>query len=179
MSNAAPKLVATPRLTVKPMARSAGSAEKESRVNTVSAEAQRYALGDRIDWLETKPDWAGLKAVGRVESIRTLGEKTSTEFRYFLCSFTDLHRFAATVRRHWAIENQQHWVLDVQFGEDACRTRTHHSAENLAVVRRIALNVLRHNGPPRDSIRRRKLRAALNDEYRSRLLFGHPNPPTA
>lgn len=142
-------------------------------------EIRRYALGDRIDWLETKPDWAGLKAVGRVESTRTLGEKTSTEFRYFLCSFTDLHRFAATVRRHWAIENQQHWVLDVQFGEDACRTRTHHSAENLAVVRRIALNVLRHNGPPRDSIRRRKLRAALNDEYRSRLLFGHPNPPTA
>ena len=84
----------------------------------------------------------------------------------------------AIVRGHWGIENQQHWVLDVQFGEDACRTRKDHSAENLALIRRIALNVLRHNGPPRDSIRRRKLRAALNDEYRLRLLLGQPSPAT-
>jgi len=142
-------------------------------------EIRRYALGERIDWLETQPDWAGLKAVGRVESTRLIGEKTSTEFRYFLCSFTDLDHFATTVRRHWAIENQQHWVLDVQFGEDACRTRKNHSAENLAVLRRMALNVLRHNGPVRESLRRRKLRAALNDAYRLRLLFGQPNTPAA
>ena len=64
------------------------------------------------------------------------------------------------------------------FGEEACRTRNNHSAENLALIRRIALNVLRHNGPPRDSIRRRKLRAALNDDYRSRLLLGAPTPAT-
>ncbi len=82
------------------------------------------------------------------------------------------------VRGHWGIENQQHWVLDVQFGEDACRTRSDHSAENLALIRRVALNMLRHNGPPRDSIRRRKLRAALNDDYRLHLLFGQPTPAT-
>lgn len=142
-------------------------------------EIRRYVLGERIDWLETKSDWAGLKAVGRVESTRLIGEKTTTEFRYFLCSFTDLPRFATTVRQHWAIENQQHWILDVQFGEDACRTRKQHSAENLAVVRRMALNLLRHNGPVRESLRRRKLRAALNDDYRLRLLFAHPNPTTS
>ena len=79
----------------------------------------------------------------------------------------------------WGIENQQHWVLDVQFGEDACRARKDHSAENLAVIRRMALNVLRHNGPPRDSVRRRKLRAALNDDYRLRLLLGQSSPATA
>ena len=141
-------------------------------------EIRRYALGDRIDWLEAKPDWAGLQAVGRVESTRIIGDQTSTECRYFLCSFPDRDRFAAIVRGHWGIENQQHWVLDVQFGEDACRTRKDHSAENLALIRRIALNVLRHNGPPRDSIRRRKLRAALNDQYRLRLLLGHPSPAT-
>jgi predicted transposase YbfD/YdcC len=141
-------------------------------------EIRRYALGDRIDWLEAKPDWAGLQAVGRVESTRIIGDQTSTECRYFLCSFPDRDRFAATVRGHWGIENQQHWVLDVQFGEDACRTRKDHSAENLALIRRIALNLLRHNGPPRDSIRRRKLRAALNDDYRLRLLFGIPTPAT-
>ncbi len=54
-----------------------------------------------------------------------------------------------------------------------------HSAENLALIRRLALNLLRHNGLPRDSIRRRQRRAALNDEYRLRLLFCHPSPATA
>jgi len=141
-------------------------------------EIRRYALSHQIDWLEAKPDWAGLQAVGRVESTRIIGEKTSTECRYFLCSLADRDRFAAIVRGHWGIENQQHWVLDVQFGEDACRTRKDHSAENLAVIRRMALNVLHHNGPVRDSLRRRKLRAALNDEYRLRLLLGQPSPAT-
>ena len=141
-------------------------------------EIRRYALSDQIDWLEAKPDWTGLEAVGRVGSIQILGNQTSTECRYFLCSFPHRDRFAATVRGHWGIENQQHWVLDVQFGEDACRTRKNHSAENLALVRRMTLNLLSHNGLPRDSIRRRKRRATLNDEYRLRLLFGTPTPVT-
>lgn len=142
-------------------------------------EIRRYAVSSQIDWLEAKPDWAGLQAVGRVESTRIIGDHASTECRYFLCSFPDRDRFATAVRGHWGIENQQHWVLDVQFGEDACRTRNDHSAENLAVIRRVALNLLRHNGPPRDSIRRRKLRAALNDDYRLRLLLGQSSPATA
>ena len=137
-------------------------------------EIRRYALSNQIGWLDTKPDWAGLQAVGRVESTRIIGDHVSTECRYFLCSFTDPGQFAVTVRGHWGIENQQHWVLDVQFGEDACRARNDHSAENLALIRRVALNVLRHNGPPRDSIRRRKLRAAFNDDYRLNLLLGIP-----
>ncbi|HRW67874.1 MAG TPA: hypothetical protein P5032_19470, partial [Candidatus Competibacter sp.] len=53
-----------------------------------------------------------------------------------------------------------------------------HSAENLALIRRVALNMPRHNGPPRDSIRRRKPRAALNDDYPLRLLLGQPSPAT-
>jgi predicted transposase YbfD/YdcC len=141
-------------------------------------EIRRYALSSQIDWLEAKPDWAGLQAVGRVESTRIIGDQVSTECRYFLCSFPDHDRFATVVRGHWGIENQQHWVLDVQFGEDGCRTRSDHSAENLALIRRVALNMLRHNGPPRDSIRRRKLRASLNDDYRLRLLLGQPSPAT-
>jgi predicted transposase YbfD/YdcC len=141
-------------------------------------EIRRYAISSQIDWLDAKADWAGLQAVGRVESTRIIGDDVSTDCRYFLCSLTDQRRFAATVRSHWGIENQEHWVLDVQFGEDACRTRRDHSAENLALIRRVALNVLRHNGPPRDSIRQRKIRAALNDGYRLNLLLGTPTPAT-
>jgi len=135
-------------------------------------EIRRYALSEQLEWLAPKPEWTGLQAVGRVESTRLSGETTSTECRYYLCSFTDPARFAEAVRGHWGIENGQHWVLDVQFGEDANRARQDHSAENLALVRRMALNVIRHNGPSKDSLRRRKLRASLNDDYRARLIFG-------
>lgn len=135
-------------------------------------EIRRYALSKQLGWLEAQSEWAGLQAVGRVEATRLIGDTTTTEHRYYLCSFTDPVRFAEAVRDHWAIENSQHWVLDVQFGEDNNRARLRHSAENLAVVRRMALNVIRHNGPSKDSLRRRKLRASLNDEYRAQLIFG-------
>jgi predicted transposase YbfD/YdcC len=115
-----------------------------------------------------------------VESIRILGAKTTTEYRYFLCSHTSLPRFAEEVRGHWGIENGQHWVLDVQFGEDANRTRKDHSAENLGLVRRMALNVIRHHDPAsKESLRRRKRRALLNDQYRSRLIFGEQQVQTS
>lgn len=138
-------------------------------------EVRRYVLSADLGGLEHRGAWAGLRAVGRVESHRIAGDRTTTETRYFLCSFADLPRFAAAARDHWAIENGQHWVLDVQFGEDAHRARTGASAENLALIRRMALNTLRHNGPSKDSLRRRKLRAALNDEYRFQLIFGQPS----
>jgi predicted transposase YbfD/YdcC len=138
----------------------------------VSLEIRRYSLSRDIAWLSQKPEWAGLQAVGRVESVRIIGEKTSTEYRYYLTSLTDLPRFAETVRGHWAIENSQHWVLDVQFGEDAHRTRKDYSPGNLALIRRMALNVIRHNGPSKHSLRLRKIRASLNDDYRFELIFG-------
>ncbi len=137
-------------------------------------EVRRYALSERLDWLGRKSEWRGLAAVGRVESTRIVGDETTTECRYYLCSFTNLARFAEAARGHWAIENGQHWVLDVQFGEDANRARAAASAANLAAVRRMALNTIRQNGPSKDSLRRRKLRASLNDDYRAQLIFGNP-----
>lgn len=85
--------------------------------------------------------------------------------------------FKATVRGRWGVENQQHRVSGVQFREGARWARNDCSAENLALIRRMASNVLRHDDPPRDSIRRRKFRVAPNDDYRSRLLSGTPIPP--
>jgi hypothetical protein len=67
-------------------------------------EIRRYALSDEIAWLEQQPEWAGLQAVGRVESTRIIGETTTTEYRYYLCSLTDPACFADAVRRHWDIE---------------------------------------------------------------------------
>ena len=86
-------------------------------------EIRLYSLGDEIDWLESRHEWAGLQALGRVESIRIIGDPTTTEFRYFLCSHTNWLRLATEVRGPWGIENGQHGVLDVQFGEDDHRAR--------------------------------------------------------
>jgi predicted transposase YbfD/YdcC len=135
-------------------------------------EIRRCYLSAQVDWLEQKPEWKGLAAVGRVESTRIIGDKTTVETRYYLCSFTNRERFAHSVRQHWAIENQPHWVLDVQFGEDANRTRKDHAPKNLALIRRAALNLLTNHGPSKDSLRRRKLRACLSDRYRTELIFG-------
>jgi predicted transposase YbfD/YdcC len=135
-------------------------------------ERRRYALSDRLEWLGQKPQWAGLQAVGVAEAHREINGKASVERRYFLCSFNDLQRFAQTVRTHWCIENQEHWVLDVQFGEDANRSRTQHSAQNLALIRRTALNLLRQDRDSKQSLRQRKLRAAFSDRYREQLLAG-------
>jgi predicted transposase YbfD/YdcC len=136
-------------------------------------EERRYVLSDDIDWLSSKVDWKGLSAVGMVESVRHIKGKTSIERRYYLCSFNDLQKFSNTVRNHWSIENQQHWLLDVQFGEDNNRSRKEHSAKNLATVRRMALNIIRHNDPHnKRSLRQRQNMAAFNDNYRLRLIMG-------
>jgi len=76
------------------------------------------------------------------------------------------------VRGHWAIENSQHRALDVQFGEDANRSRKDHSASNLALIRRMALNRLRSAEDSKLSIRRRNMRAGFNREYRHKVIFG-------
>ena len=100
----------------------------------------------------------------------------SQEYRYYLMSFTDLSRFTEVARSHWAIENSQHWVLDVQFAEDANRARKDASASNLALIRRMALNVLRHNDHAKRSIRTRKILASINDDFRFSLIFGSQDP---
>ena len=136
-------------------------------------EERRYGLSSQIDWLAAKPEWSGLTAVGMVESVRHIKGEISIDRRYYLSSISDLCQFSSVVRNHWAIENQQHWVLDVQFGEDANRSRKDHSAKNLAVVRRMALNVLRVNDPEsKRSLRQRRRKAAFNDDYRLKLILG-------
>jgi len=137
-------------------------------------EIRRDVVGEALDWLTQKPEWPGLSAVGRVESIRQRGDKTTTDCRYCLCSFTNLTHFAETVRGHWGIENREHGVLDVHFGEDANRTRKHHAAANLGLVRRVALNLRRRHPTDKNRLRRRQRRACLNDDYRACLLFGAP-----
>jgi len=90
--------------------------------------------------------WPGLKGIVRVESERTVAGKTSLEHRYYITSRSKLSAKSALAasRSHWGVENQLHWVLDVAFREDDCRVRTGNAAETFAVVRHVALNLLKH-----------------------------------
>ncbi len=97
-------------------------------------EKRRCVVSTDLDWLGARSEWAQLKALAMVESTRSVGNKQSTERRYYLCSITHTKRIARSIREHWHIENEQHWVLDVQFGEDGNRTRKDHSATNLTRI---------------------------------------------
>lgn len=101
-------------------------------------------VSDQLDWLEKRSDWPDLKTVAMVESRVTVGNETTTEYRYFISSLpANAQEFAQAIRSHWAIENSLHWVLDVTMGEDLSRVRKDHAPENMAMVRHIVLNLLR------------------------------------
>ena len=109
-------------------------------------ETRRYYLVDDplyMKYLESYEKWPNLHSIGMVEAQREVDGVVSRDRRYFLCSIGSVQEFAQAARGHWSIENGLHWVLDVAFREDLNRTRTDHSAENLSVLRHIALNLLR------------------------------------
>ena len=102
-----------------------------------------------------------------LERARTVGERTTTERVCYISSLpADAKRIGQAVRSHWEIENRLHWCLDVQFGDDYARARAGHVAHNLALVRHIALNLIRLDF----SIKTKRLLAATSDEFRAKLL---------
>lgn len=139
-------------------------------------ETRTYYLSTELDGIRNAKAWKGIVAIGMVESRREIlgkEQEPSVERRYFISSIADLAKFAELVRGHWSIENRQHWILDVQFREDENRlSKT--AAKNLAVIRRMGLNLLRRDVQDKRSTRRRKIHAMLNVAYRETLLFGSP-----
>lgn len=117
--------------------------------------------------------YAGLRGVVEVTSYReeTRGRAGETvERRYYMTTLDGpVAAIAAKIRAHWAIENSLHHVLDVEFGEDASRTRDRDAAVNLSVIRKVAMNFL-STGKSKAGIKHRRLKAALSDEYRTDVL---------
>lgn len=135
-------------------------------------EIRRYYQSADLEWFADLKEWEGLRSVGMVESIRQVGDAApTTEWRYYLSSLpVDVERFARSVRGHWGVENSLHWVLDVQMGEDRSRARAGHAPENLATLRRLALNLLKQEKTKKRGVRGKQLNAGWNHAYLLRLL---------
>lgn len=137
-------------------------------------ERRRYTvLGgpELVAGLDPKGAWAGLQAVVRVEATRRQGAAALDETRYYLTSLApEAQRLGQAIRQHWEVENRLHWVLDVIFQEDACRVRTGDGAQNLAILRHLALNLLRQDTQVKSSLAKKRFRAALDDQYLTHLL---------
>lgn len=134
-------------------------------------ETRCYYQSDQLDWFADLAKWEGLKSVGVVESTRELDGVKTTERRYYLSSLPlNVELFARAVRGHWGVENKVHWVMDVCFGEDQSRARTGHAAENLATLRRLALNLLKKESTKKRGIKGKQLNASWNHAYLLKLL---------
>lgn len=121
--------------------------------------------------LEQVGVWTGLKSMIMVESIREIGEKRTSERRFYISSLEpDSKQIGNAIRAHWGIENKLHWCLDVTFKEDACRMRTGHAAENFNIIRKITMNLLRLETSMKRSIPKKRLYAALHDKYLAEVL---------
>lgn len=134
-------------------------------------ELRRVSASDDIDWLADKSHWKGLRSVVMVESERTVGDKTSFERRYYLSSLAaDAALLGERIRGHWGIENQLHWVLDMAFDEDRSRIRRGHGPDNFALLRKIALILLKREKTLRRGLEGKRKRAAWDHDYVLKVL---------
>jgi predicted transposase YbfD/YdcC len=136
---------------------------------------RRVFVCPEVASLEALQAWPGLHTVLAIETVRSVNNsgRTEAEVRYFLSSCSDDPGvLVMAIRRHWSIENNLHWVLDVTFREDDSRVRDRTAARNLAVLRKVALNFVAADRATRTSVRARRKTAAWNDAYMYRLIFG-------
>jgi len=138
-------------------------------------ERREYTLSTDISWVSWAKDWIGLKSVGMVKSNVTdkKSGRSTSDVRFFIASIDSIKDFSRAVREHWAIESV-HWTLDVVFKEDSSRIRKDNEPFNLALVRKLAVSILKKEKlltqkPKSYNVMR--FRASLNSDYLEKVLF--------
>ena len=115
--------------------------------------------------------WKNLTSIIMIRSTRLIQGKETQQTRFYISSVqANAERLLSATRKHWGIENNLHWVLDLTFKEDESRIRKDLSAENFAVIRHIAYNLIKKDDSNKGSVRSKRERAALDDDYRDALL---------
>ena len=143
------------------------------KTNHGRIETRRYTLiSARDGGISFGLRFPGLQGLGKVEITRTTHHEVEHSTRYFVTDliYEQIDIFMEAVRKHWQIEVDLHWSLDVSFREDLNRSRIGHSAENLALIRRIALNLLKQEKTHKNGISCRRKTAGWNNQYLLKVL---------
>ena len=128
---------------------------------------------DVLRFLRGATEWVNLGSVVKIQAKRSVGEQESVENRYYISSLTgDAQRLLGATRTHWTIENSLHWILDIAFREDECRVRKDHGPQNLAILRHIAVNLLKQEKTAKMGINNKRLRAGWDEAYLRKVLAG-------
>lgn len=136
-------------------------------------EKREYYVCEQLSWLPEAKAWKDMNSIGMVRATRQIKDQSQTETRYYISSLpADAKVFAEAVRAHWGVENSLHWVLDIAFREDESRIRKDNSPENYAVLRHIALNLIKQEKTSKRSIKGRRLKAGWDNSYLEKVLFG-------
>lgn len=151
------------------------AADEETRAHG-RIERRVVLATDSLWWIDKleREGWPGLRTVVCVESHREPvgGGGKSVQKRYYLTSHEpDARKLQQLIRQHWSIENQCHWVLDVTFNEDQCRVRKDHAPQNLAMLRKVCLSLLKQDTTIKDTLRGKRYRAALDETVLETILF--------
>jgi predicted transposase YbfD/YdcC len=125
-------------------------------------------------WLDPKKEWKGLRCIVAYRRGWRINGKQTVFDRYYISNAeASAEQTGELVRGHWPVENQLHWILDAVFGEDGDRKRKDHAPENLNVLRKAAVTVLKGRGPEKkSSFKRLMFKALMKDDYRYSLIFG-------
>jgi predicted transposase YbfD/YdcC len=125
-----------------------------------------------LRYLRGSENWKKLTSVSRIRSQRSVGDEQSVEDRYHIASISGAKQILWAVRSHWGVENGVHWILDIAFDEDRCRVRKDHGPENFAVLRHIALNLLKQEKSCKRGIKGKRLLAGWKQDYLLKVLSG-------
>jgi predicted transposase YbfD/YdcC len=154
-----------------PLAQATDTDKGHGRIETRTA-----AVTTDIAWLQDSHDWPGLAAIGKITATREIDGRISVETRCYLLSHAFApERFNTIVRSHWGIENGLHWVLDVIMDEDQARNRRDHGPQNLALLRKLALNLAKLE-PSKGSMRGKLKQAGWDNAFLAQILLQFVNP---